>query len=264
MTKHLIKFSPALIGVLMVASLSTSAHAVTLSLNPTADTYLRGGSADQAFGATQSILAGNHGTVGPFAILFRFDLSTLPTSGITIDSVALTLTSTASGAGTLVTLMAFQLSAANADWIEGSQAGTNGINGSATHNFKARYEGNGTNQNWAGTAGARTAGTDYVNTSLASFTGDAATIGTGTLGFTSTGAFQTTVGGAAGGDLNLWVGTPTVVAVNDFFRIASRETAGTASDPLLTINYTVIPEPSIHALAGAAVLALLSFRRSRR
>ena len=257
------KPSHALVGFLTFAGFAASANAVTLAVNSSADTYLRGGAADQAYGATSSLLVGNHSSVGPFTGLFRFDLSTLPTSGITIDSVSLTLTSTSSGAGATVTLTVFQLSLANADWVEGIQDNSN-ADGSSAWNKKVRdiVGAVPTQADWAGTVGARTAGTDYVNTSLASFTGNAGTIGTGTLGFTSTGAFSSTVAGAAGGNLNLWVGNPTVTAVSDFFRIASRETPGTSSDPLLTVNYTVVPEPSAALLGGLGMLALLRRRRN--
>ncbi|HEX8311004.1 MAG TPA: DNRLRE domain-containing protein [Chthoniobacteraceae bacterium] len=253
------KSSYALFGLIALASNVTSADAVTLVVNSSSDTYLRGGSADQAYGATESLLAGNHSSVGPFTGLFRFDLSGLPNSNITIDSVTLTLTSTGNGAGASVTLNVFQLAAANSDWIEGTQNGTNG-DGASTWSKKVRdlVAPASPEADWAGSPGARTAGTDYVNTSLASFTGNADTIGTGQLAFSSTGSFASTVAASAGGSLNLWVGNPTVILVNEFFRIASRETAGTASDPLLTVNYTAIPEPSaaLSLLSGVGMLAL--------
>jgi len=253
----------AAIGTLGALAVS-SASAATLNVFSTADTYLRGGSADQNFGATTSILFGNHATVGPFTGLLRFDLSNPLLTGATINSVTLTLTSTGNGAGTSVTLDVFQLAAANADWVEGVQNGTNAV-GSSSWNNKISSPGviGATTTPWAGTVGARTAGTDYVNTSLASFTGNASTFGTGSLGFTSTGTnFNSAVASSAGGSLNLWVGTPSGAAVSDFFRIASRETADTASDPLLTIDYT-IPEPSTYVLAGGALLGLVAFRRRR-
>lgn len=249
------KPSHALVGFLTFASFAASANAVTLAVNSSADTYLRNNE-NQSYGATSSILAGQHATLNGLTNLFRFDLSALPTSGITVDSVSLTLTSTDNGVGTTVTLTVFQLSLANAGWVEGTQNGAVG-----TGEASARYLTNQTT-NWAGSIGARTAGTDYVNTSLASFTGNANTIAAGTLGFTSTGAFSSTVAGAAGGNLNLWVGNPTLTAASEFFRIASRETAGTASDPLLTVNYTVVPEPSAALLGGLGMLALLRRRRN--
>lgn len=260
--------APQLRAVLSLAAFglsATIASAVTLNLNSTADTYLRGGSSDQAFGATSSLLVGSHSSVGPFTGLFRFDLSTLPTSGITIDSVTLTLKSSSNGSGTNVTLNVFELSAANADWVEGAENGSNG-DGSSTWTKKVRdlIAPVGPEADWAGSPGARTAGTDYINTSLASFTGNASTIGTGNLVFTSTAAFLTSVGASAGGNLTLWTGTPTSTGNNDFFRIESRETA---FDPLLTINYSVapIPEPSAFAvLAGVGVLGLAAVRRRRR
>lgn len=249
----------ALIGSLTFASIAASANAASLAVFSTADTYLRNSGAtaeNQSYGAATSILAGSHSSLNGLTNLFRFDLSALPTSGIAIDSVILTLTSTGNGSGATVTLTVFQLSLANEDWVEGTQNGTVG-SGEASAKFL-------TNQtaNWAGSAGARTAGTDYVNTSLASFTDNAGTIGTGTLGFTSTAAFATTVATAAGGNLNLWVGTPTLTGANDFFRIASRETAGTTSDPLLTVNYTLVPEPSAAVLGGLGIIALLRRRRN--
>jgi len=248
---------PVILGILAIASFATSANAVTLIVNPTADTYLRS-SENQAYGGAAQILAGSHSTLNGLTNLFRFDLSALPTSGITIDSVTLTLTSNASGSGTAVTLHVFELAAANASWVEGTANGAV-VAGDAS----ALYRVNQTTA-WAGgaTSYARTAGTDYVNTSLASFTGNASTIGTGTLGFTSTGAFSTTVATFAGANLNLWVGTPTLTGANDFFRISSKEASATATS--LVINYTAIPEPSTYALLGMGLIGVVLATRHRR
>ncbi|MBC8008832.1 MAG: DNRLRE domain-containing protein [Burkholderiales bacterium] len=265
MTNHTLRLLASL-GTL-AALAASAASAVTVNFNSSADTYLRGNAGNNNYGALNSLLVGNHSSVGPFTGLFRFDLSSLPTSGITIDSVTLTLFSTANGSGTSVTLSVFQLAAANANWLEGTSNDTTpGAPGAATWgnlNYNSANPGNPTP--WAGSPGARTAGTDYINTSLASFTGNASTIGTGAMAFTSTGSFSSTVLGSAGGQLNLWIGIPTVVLANDFFRIASKETTGTNRDPLLSVNYTAVPEPSAFAaLAGLGALGLVTLRRRRR
>ncbi len=257
----------AFLGLIASASLATSTQAATLTLNPTADTYLRGGSSDQSWGGATELLISNHATVGPFTGLFRFDLSSLPTSGISIDSVTLTLKSNANGSGTSVTMNVYQLASANADWIEGALNGVNsGTEGSAAWNNKANFT-SGPNAAldtpWAGSVGARTAGTDYTNTLLASYTGDASTAGTSNLVFTSQASISSTVLSSAGGNLNLWIGQPTVVAISEFFRITSKE--GNATATSLVINYSAIPEPSTYAaLAGLGVLGLAATRRRSR
>lgn len=251
-----IKF--AFLGFLALACFAASANAAVLTLNPTADTYLRNSGAtaeNQSYGGASQLLAGQHATLNGLTALFRFDLSALSASD-TINSVTLTLTSNASGSGTAVTLTVFDLAAANAGWVEGNQNGTVGT-GEASAKFRVNQT-----TNWAGSTGARTAGTDYVNTSLASFTGNASTIGTGTLAFTSTGAFLTTVDAAAGGILNLWIGTPTLTATSDFFRISSKEASATATS--LVIDYSPIPEPSTWALLAFGLTSAMVLRRRRQ
>ena len=94
-------------------------------------------------------------------ILFRFDLSTIPSTA-TIVSATLKLYS--SGATQAQTYTVYKITDANGDWVEGT-GNASAINGAPCWNQKAYGS-----QNWAGSAGMSTADTDYINTVLATAT----------------------------------------------------------------------------------------------
>ncbi|MCX7003054.1 MAG: DNRLRE domain-containing protein [bacterium] len=236
-----------------------NANASTLTEHPVADTYLRGGNADQGYGAAPQILFGTHASVGPFHGLLRFDLSALPTTDVVLLSATLTLTSDANGVdqGADDTINVYLVSSNNADWFEGTENGTDAA-GSSCWNGKARYvHGGGTSTNWAGSQGASSAGEDYEAELLASFTGRPSTLGTSTMLFTSQPALTAAVATVAGGFLNLWCGNDATAGVSDFFRIMAREKSATAST--LVIDY-IVPEPVTAGLL--ALVGLLLRHRS--
>jgi hypothetical protein len=196
------------------------------------------------------MLVGNHTSLGNLHGLLRFDLSSLGTN-IVINSVTLQMNKPAGGTGSSFTVNVFELSVANANWVEGT-ANNVAQSGSATWNSKGSSA-------WAGSAGASTAGTDYINTVLASYAGSLLTAGD--AAFTSQAAFLTSVSNNLGGSLNLGIGMNSGVS-GSYYRFATDE--NTSFDaPALVIDYTVIPEPATLGLLGAGSLLVVLLRRMR-
>jgi len=97
-------------------------------------------------------------------ILFRFDLSSIPSSATIISA---TLKMYSSGATQAQTYTIYKITDANGDWVEGTGNGT-AVSGAPCWNYKAYHAT--TPTSWAGSAGLSTAGTDYINTVLATAT----------------------------------------------------------------------------------------------
>lgn len=250
--KRISKFQAiALISIAIAGS--AVAAPITASVFATADTYVRSGSGQTAlnFGGADQMLIGHHSTtLGNFHGFLRFDLSSLP-ADIEIQSVTLQMVKPANGVGLAFTVNIFELSAANANWVEGTANGTT-QSGSATWGSKGPSA-------WAGSAGASTAGTDYTDTVLASYGGP---LTAGDAAFTSEAAFLTAVSSNAGGSLNLGIAINNS-AISQYYRFATQEHA-TAAAPELEITYTVIPEPSsLVLMLGAGFLLVLELRRRR-
>lgn len=231
-------------------------------------------SANDAFGGRANF------EVGPTAThtrrsLLRFNVGALSGQYSSINSVTVVLTTSANfTSGTASTEGAntvnmFSVSSANAGWAPGtgSTGGTFGAEDYNASTWNLRQQGTvtaGTGTAWAGSLGLGTAGTDYVNTILASqsFTNG---LGAGvTFSFTVTGSAATAL-------INDWVdGTNEGL----FFQAAS-ETLGTANRisfasaegsasyrPQLLIDYNVVPEPG-RALLVMAGLTFVGMRRRR-
>jgi len=98
--------------------------------------------------------------------LLRFVLSSIP-AGAIITSATLNLYNTAN---TTIdsTVSLFQISDANGDWIEGTSVATTAKAGESCWNAKVADGSGGVTTAWAGTVGLTTAGTDYIDTVLAS------------------------------------------------------------------------------------------------
>jgi hypothetical protein len=239
----------AIVAISVAIACSASANVVTNFA--TADTRI-GGSLTQTNinnGGADQMLVGNHTSLGKLHGLLRFDLSSLGTN-IVINSVTLQMNKPAVGTGSSFTVNVFELSVANTNWVEGT-ANNVAQSGSATWDSKGPSA-------WAGSAGASTAGTDYINTVLASYGG---TIAAGDAAFTSQAAFLTSVSNNLGGSLNLGIGMNSGVS-GSYYRFATDEHA-TAAAPALVIDYTVIPEPATLGLLGAGSLLVLLLRRMR-
>lgn len=191
------------------------------------------------------------GSVGPGTIersLIRFDLSSL--TGQTISSASLALTRDG-GFGTFSnqTVSLFAVAPANIGWTEAAAAWAwaNYAFNSGTH--------------WAGSNGLSTAGTDYTN----------AVLGTATVSFTDAGVvtFDFTPAGIAA--LQSWIDTPSSnagfllradgleAASLGKVKFRSRESGGTATEPVLTV--ATLPEPTgLNLVAAMCAFGLAAFR----
>ena len=104
-----------------------------------------------------------------FNTLYRFILSSIPSGSIcSACSIALTVTANEYTGDGSSTLSFFKVTDANGDWVEGTKDSDTAGEGEPCYAYK-KYSAT-TPTNWAGSAGMTTAGTDYVNTVLGSFT----------------------------------------------------------------------------------------------
>src|SRR5690606_3625455 len=102
--------------------------------------------------------------------LLRFDLTGFEGKVVSGDgTLRLTQANTGATAGNYQ-IVVYQISEANANWIEGTGSGTTAANGQPAWYYKAK--GSSTNVDWAGSAGLSTPGVDYVVSPVASFTFD--------------------------------------------------------------------------------------------
>ncbi|MGB6220451.1 DNRLRE domain-containing protein, partial [Haloferula sp.] len=193
--------------------------------------------------------------------VLSFDVSALSGLYSSIDSITLRLTISKiddnNGNTTYVDITnnIYAVSAANRDWDEGA----------ATWNNKAAAT------PWAGSAGLATAGTDYVNTLLASHTFlsvSAPTNGT-TIDFGFGGDLTGLIDGWLVDNVDNSQSNPGLLISDPSFRTDAKlrtvyhSTEATNSDfhPELIVTYTPVPEPSSMLLLGLGGLALLRRRR---
>jgi hypothetical protein len=136
----------------------------TVTVGAAADTYIPNQNTyTRNFGATTALLGGG---AAARKILYRFNLSSIPAAA-TCTAAKLTLTSSGTswgGAGRW--FYVYGISDANGDWVEGTANGTDET-GSPCWYYKAYHPS--TPTDWAGSDGLSTAGTDYVDTVIASY-----------------------------------------------------------------------------------------------
>jgi uncharacterized protein YaiE (UPF0345 family) len=230
----------------------------TLTLDAIEDTFVRSDSPNNAYGTDAQLLVGDHATIGPFNSFYKFNLDVPELAGATINSVILQLTSDAQAGSGTVDLKLYELSAGNADWIEGV-SGAVGVgpyteSTGCTFNNKAGEGFYATP--WAGgndNAGFLP-GIDFVNTELGAYSGSANTATGGeifTFGFGDS-DFVSAAQGSIGGELNLIIMGQTGNNSN-FLRIASKEHA-TLDGPKLLISYsTGTPSVPVPIIVGEIV-----------
>jgi len=236
------------VGMVVVAG---SMRAAMVILNPTADTTLQSAFPNDNFGDGTSFQAGGRRNGGAARGLLLFDIAGSIPSGSTINSVSLTLTVTATPSGGVNSI--FDLHRLTASWGEGAGSdfgGSAAAPGESTWN--ARFA--------PGTLWASPGG-DFSATVSAS----RAIAGNGNYTFTSTANLIA--------DVQAWLNSP---AINFGWLLDSQSentpttirrfgnrTSGSTS-PLLTIQYTPVPEPGVLPLAALGVtLTVLLRKRSK-
>ena len=187
-----------------------------------ADTSLWSGGANNNFGVATTLYLDSPSLV----VLLRFDLSGI-LSTATCDAAALKLTPATNESSETYNL--YKITDANGDWVEGTKNNATAGTGEPCWNKKAYNT-----VDWAGSAGMSTAGTDYVNTVLATFTG-AVTAGT---------TFELTFNASGLAILQDWFGD---AANNGFLlkcehstekQFCSGEYSNAALRPILSVTYT--------------------------
>lgn len=259
---------PAFIAAALAALFTLNAQAVTVSFQDgvngydgTQDTMVVSGGADNFnYGAAEFFDINRQSSTR--RSLLKFDLSSLAGQFSSIDSVSLQLTP----AGSAITgdFSIYAVSDANAGWIQGNKTGALATTGEPAWNFIAGGPTPGDpltgSTPWAGSIGLGTAGTDY----------DTPALFTGTYTSGSTTPITVTLPTSLIAD---WINNPstngglflrfdtevnTVVA-----RFRSSEFTTIADRPMLTVDYTAIPEPSAFVLSGLGMVVLIGRSRAR-
>jgi hypothetical protein len=197
----------------------------TLTLQPAAadgvDTWLSNGSKTRNYGISPTFAGGS----GNDRVLFRWDLTSIPATA-TCVSVAQSWWTTVLHVGNHDARV-FQVSDANADFPEGTKTNVDGVAGDCCFNYKNQSPGAETA--WAGSAGLFTAGTDYINTVLATF--------------------MYTAGSPAGTELSVAFNAPGIAAVQTKFGSSFAELIVNSAGIWGFISATQ-PAFSDHATAG--------------
>lgn len=213
----------------ILAGLAGPGNATEITtVHATADTYLASGSSYKNFnfGGGDQLLVGNHELIGNFHGLLQFDLSSLPKNAV-IHSVRLQMQKPSTGVGVDdFTVVVYELSSANSDWVEGFAPGGEARPGSASWNSKGF-------DHWEGSAGASTAETDFIDIPLASYAGSR---NQGVAEFISEVAFVDAIGNNTGGILNILLGFNGSVS-QSYYRFATRESVSDEA-PALVIEWT--------------------------
>lgn len=242
-----------LTGQLSAATISISTASGTLG----ADTYLRSDQPTTNFGTANQLIVGSNNLFGnndgtgtdqaPYSGLLRFDLSDLQTAAggqpVVINSVTLMVhtTTVGSGAGGSVP---FDLALFDYAFAFGEAT--------ATHNNPA---GNGSDSTIGGATG--TLLTALTITSAAG--GQTWTFASSSQFVANLQSAYTTIGNST---VNYILKETTFTDNAGFIRLDSRDgTPVGGFAPTLTIDYSVVPEPSVALLGG---LGLLGFLRRRR
>lgn len=225
--------------VLFFTCATTGLHAAPIEATLVADTYIRQSTVNTNYGTDNQMLVGNVST-GPFNGLLRFDLSNiqaLGTEGVdfNINSVTLTgtsLTSTA-GQGTNFDLAVYEY-------------GSNFVEASATWNNTTKPD--------------PFIGGEPADPLTIVTVANGATLGQ-TIVFPDSAAFQTSISNA------LTVGSINLLLSRDFdgdrFIRFQQDDGSNAAPFVLSVDVTVIPEPSTFMLMGLAGVAVLMGLRRR-
>jgi hypothetical protein len=247
--------SPTLILCLLGLFHSISSAAI-LMLNPAADTYVRGGTSNPGaqntnFGTATQLLVGSVAAGDSARSIFSFDLSSPLLTGATINSVTLTFRIDGSDASSGSSSINFNLHQLTQAYNPGQATWANASTGTpwSTYTGTPLYNGG---------------GGVFNPTVLSSFsTVPNALVAGNNVSFGSTSNLVSLVTSSTGGTLDLLVKQSSESATRNLIRLSSLDSTDPAFRPVLTIDYTAIPEPSTYAMLLGG-LALLGFLRRRK
>lgn len=189
--------------------------------------------------------------------LLRFDLSSLAGKFTTVNSISLRFDLTQiQGSVTNGTLQAYAISSANSGWVEGTAFGATQT-GSSSWNYKKT-----STTVWAGLAGLGTADVDYDSTLLGSV--DYSGTGFYTMILSGDTSRLTTLVSSWTNATNAGVLFKEANAARDGFTyVYGKGDLYKSQMPLLTLDYSLIPEPGSCVLVFTGLCALLGLRRLR-
>lgn len=257
---------PALAATGLVLAGASSAAAATLTLNPSADStvWQRAGNATWlgfeagAFDHVDFYSFSSGADLNAFGY-FQFDLSSL--TGLTINSVTLTLTKVTANTDNEV----FGTHSTRNDALNADRVRLYGLTDAAGN----------TAQNWTEGLSYNTAGAELDQAGNANFATDPFDVANGRAVDFST--LETITGGT---NISLTAASVTTfvqgrVNADGFVTFlldmnatgrgsAVYSSEATANQPVLSIDYTPIPEPTIGTLAGLGLLAMVGKLRRKR
>jgi hypothetical protein len=241
-----------------------SVQAATVTIGASADTGLLETPGDSNLGGSTGPIVGTTSISGISGrMLLRFEITNAVPAGSVINSVTLQLVDVSSPMGTL-SASNFELHRMLVSWVEGNKGGSGGNRNGATATAGEStwlYRNYNTNF-WTGGFGGG-AGSDYATTisgtKLINVAGQTNT-------WNNTPALMS--------DVQLWLDDPGSnfgwMLLSDgqgnggtARRFGTRESTDPLERPLLTIDFSAVPEPTTVALLGLAGAAWI-FRRLRR
>ena len=184
-------------------------------------------------------------------LLIRFDLTSLAGQNVVVTSAVLKIRAATSLSATVDV---YRVSTANADWIEGTG---NGGAVAASCWLDKKYS---NIEEWAGSPGLSTAGTDYFSPAISSGVTDGAWQD---YTFNDVSFMAGWIAGTDNGGVMLSSAQLEAAGVEKLTIYTSENAAGTAYTPVLELG-VVIPAPATISLVVIAGLGGLLFRRRLR
>ncbi len=251
----------SLLSVLAGLALAAiTATADVVSLSPSQDTGVFNFSPLNSFGRAPNNIVGTTAGGNRGRALFEFDIAGAIPAGSIINSVTLRLVDVSNPGGTFVP-STFSLHRSLVDWNGGTNVGVGAAIGDATWDYRV-FETIG----WGAPGGA--ADVDYASAASAGILLSqlSTTNGPGTNFWSSAGLVA---------DVQSWLDNPGTnfgwflissgeLTARTSRRFGMQDTASVGSRPLLTVEFSPVPEPATMATAALAGLGCWIWRRRSR